>query len=624
MSTLRSTISMRRIHRVLLSASLLSSVNLLASAATMPGPQARSELIVTGAKVSAKVSAEASRQLNALAEQYYNKQAAFEPIGASYNGDTRFDDELPMTIAPAVKAKQVAMWQDVASQLARINRHALTATDAVTYDCLDFEIHANLAISKFDNQLLPLNQMDSLPVTLAQFASGQSAQPLKTVTQYRIFLHRLQQLPLWLTQATSNMREGMQRGIVLPKALVVSALPQFAQLAVDKVDDHAYYAPIKNFPANFSAADKQSLTRQYRVALSSKILPALRQFNQFLSTDYLAGSRASSGWSALPNGDAWYRAWVKDQTTTDMTPEQIHALGLKEVVRIQSEFVALGPKLGYQGDPVGLPAWIDTQPQYRPYKTEAEVLDGYRQIEKLVKAKLPALFDKMPKAPLDIRAEPEISRQTASDHYTQPAFDGSRPGVFWAVINNPADYSTTGMTTLYLHEGQPGHHFHLARSQELDIPKFRKFGGNNAYTEGWALYAETLGKEMGLFENDPNAYLGHLTDELLRATRLVVDTGLHSKGWTREQAIEYQQATLGYSEAASRQATERYMAWPGQALSYKIGSLKIVELRHRASAALGARFDLRQFHDVVLSDGTLPLALLEAKVDKWIASQKTN
>ncbi|MFZ6723666.1 DUF885 domain-containing protein [Undibacterium sp. Ji49W] len=621
---------LRLLSSILLSAGLLSSVNLLAIAAALPGQTVSSEPAMPAGKVSAKVSAEASRQLNALAEQYYNKQAAFEPIGASYNGDTRFDDRLPMTIAPAVKAKQVAMWQDIAANLSRINRHALTVADAVTYDCLNFEIHANLDMSKFDNQLLPLNQMDSVPVTLAQFASGQNAQPLKTVKQYRIFLRRLQQLPLWLTQATSNMREGMQRGIVLPKALVTSALPQFAQLAQltqsanDKIDDHAYYAPIKNFPANFSVAEKQALTQEYRNALNSQVLPALRQFYQFLSTDYLAASRSSSGWSALPNGDAWYRAWVKDQTTTDMAPEQIHALGLKEVARIQSEFVALGPKLGYKGDPVGLPAWIDTQRQYRPYKTEAEVLEGYRQIETKVKAKLPALFDKMPKAPLDIRAEPEISRQTASDHYTQPAFDGSRPGVFWAVINDPADYSTTGMTTLYLHEGQPGHHFHLARSQELDIPKFRKFGGNNAYTEGWALYAETLGREMGLFENDPNAYLGHLTDELLRATRLVVDTGLHSKGWTREQAIAYQQATLGYSEAASRQATERYMAWPGQALGYKIGSLKIMELRQRASTALGPRFDLRQFHDVILSDGTLPLALLEAKVDKWIARQQTN
>lgn len=572
---------------------------------------------------SAAAKLEGQRLLK-LADHYYEKQTAFDPMGATYNGDSRYDDLLPQTLLPSVKAKQVAMWKDVAGKLAAIRRDQLSANDLVTYDCLDFEIRANLELAKFDQHLLPINQMDSLPVTLAHFASGQNAQPLKTVRQYEIFLRRLGKLPTWLHQAKDNMRIGIKRGIVLPKALVNSALPQYAQLVTDKVEDHAYFVPVKNFPAEFSDKDKQRLATAYQQVLSSKVLPALREFQQFLANDYLAASRTSSGLGALPDGDNWYRTLVRDQTTTNLDPETIHGIGLKEVARIQSEFVALGPRLGYHGDPVGLPAWIDTQPQYRPYKTEAEVLDGYRQIEKLVVAKLPELFSKTPKAALDIRAEPEISRQTASDHYTQPAYDGSRPGVFWAVINNPADYSTTGMKTLYLHEGQPGHHFHLARSLELDIPKFRKFGGNNAYTEGWALYAETLGREMGLFENDPNAYLGHLTDELLRATRLVVDTGLHAKGWTREQAIQYQQTTLGYSEAASRQATERYMAWPGQALGYKIGSLKIMELRQRAATALGKRFDLRQFHEVVLSDGTLPLALLEAKVNKWIDSQKTN
>ncbi|MFZ6742219.1 DUF885 domain-containing protein [Undibacterium sp. JH2W] len=595
--------------------SALSATNAMA-ATKMPHPTVQT--IIPAATL------EEGKRLNKLADEYYEKQTAFDPIGASYNGDTRYDDKLPTNMSAPVQARQVAMWRDIYSKLAHIKREQLSATDMVSYDCLDYELKSSLETSKFGWYLLPINQMDSLPVTLAHFASGQSAQPLKTVKQYQIFLRRLAQLPSWLTIAKGNMREGMKRGIVLPKALVDSALPQYTQLVTDKVEEHAYFAPIKNFPADFSDADKQRLSKEYKLVLATRVLPALRQFNQFLSHEYLAASRSSSGLGALPGGNDWYRALVRDQTTTNLDPETIHALGLKEVARIQSEFVALGPKLGYTGDPVGLPAWIDTQNQYRPYKTEAEVLDGYRQIEKMVKAKLPELFNKMPKAALDIRAEPEISRATASDHYTQPAFDGSRPGVFWAVINNPADYSTVGMKTLYLHEGQPGHHFHLATSQELDIPKFRKFGGNNAYTEGWALYAETLGKDMGLFENDPAAYLGHLTDELLRATRLVVDTGLHAKGWTREQAIQYQQTTLGYSEAASRQATERYMAWPGQALGYKIGSLKIMELRQKTSAALGSRFDLRQFHDVILSDGTLPLALLEAKVNKWIDSQKTN
>lgn len=563
-----------------------------------------------------------AQRLLALAETYYDKQAQFEPLSATFNGDNRYDDRLPMTLQPIIRENYTAMLKDIAKKLARVDRSKLSSADMVTYDCLQYEIQSGINMSQFKNYLLPINQMDSVPVTLAQFASGQSAQLLTTPKQYDIYLRRIKALPTWLKQATINMREGMRQGIVLPTALVNSTLPQYAQLLADNAEDQAYYSPVKHFPENFSSADKIRLQKNYKEAIQNSILPALLEFNTFLNTEYLPASRSSTGWSALPDGDRWYRAWVEDQTTTNLSPEEIHAIGLREVARIQQEYITLGPRLGYHGDPKSLPAWIDTQLQYRPFKTEKEILDAYRAIDKTVREKLPTLFGKTPKAALDIRPEPEISRQTASDHYTPPAIDGSRPGVFWAVINNPADYANTGMKTLFLHEGQPGHHFHLATLQELNAPRFRKVGGNNAYTEGWALYAETLGREMGLFENDPNSYLGHLSDEMLRATRLVVDTGMHAKGWTREQGIQYLQEVLGYSEAASRQAIERYMAWPGQALGYKIGSLKIMELRHKAESTLGDKFDLRQFHDAILSDGTLPLSLLETKMNKWIEDQK--
>ncbi|MBY0572021.1 MAG: DUF885 domain-containing protein [Burkholderiaceae bacterium] len=567
-------------------------------------------------------SVTAAKKLAALAERYYETQAQFEPIAATYNGDSRYDDKLPQTLNPAIKAKQIAQLSQISKALSAIRRNALSTPDQVTYDCLQFEITAAIRMSKFDDRLMPVNQMDNVPLTLAHFASGQSAQLLKTVPQYDNYLKRIRQLPEWLQQASTNMREGMRRKIVLPKALVTSMLPQFAQLVTDQATEHPYYLPVKNFPGEFTEADKLRLSKDYQSAIQEQVLPALRRFNQFLKDEYLPASRDSTGWSALPGGAQWYQAWVEDQTTTHLTPEQIHATGLKEVARIQREYAILGPKLGYQGTPESLPEWMEAQTSYRPFKTEKEVLDAYIAIDGIVRQKLPEFFEKTPKAALEIRPEPEISRATASDHYTAPAIDGSRPGVFWAVINKPEDYATTGMKTLFLHEGQPGHHFHLATLQELDVPKFRKVGGNNAYTEGWALYAETLGREMGLFENDPAAYYGHLSDEMLRATRLVVDTGMHAKGWTREQGIQYLQQTLGYSEAVSRQCIERYMAWPGQALGYKIGSLKIMELRQKAQAALGDRFDLRRFHNVVLSDGTLPLSLLETKVLKWINDQK--
>lgn len=330
--------------------------------------------------------------------------------------------------------------------------------------------------------------------------------------------------------------------------------------------------------------------------------------------------RDSTGWGALPNGAAWYLANVAAQTTTSLQPEQIHATGLSEVARIQAQFALLGPKLGYSGPAAGLPGWVAAQPKFHPFKTDQEVLEVYRKLNKTIKSKLPAMFTLVPKAPLDLRLEPELSRDTASDHYSAPAADGSRPGVFWSVVTDPTLYGSAGMTTLFLHEGQPGHHFHIALNQELNLPNFRKFGGNNAFTEGWALYAETLGTEMGLYD-DPAQYVGHLTDELLRAVRLVVDTGMHAQGWSRERSIAYMRDTLGYDVVAKTE-TERYMVWPAQALGYKIGALKIAELRARATKALGPKFSLAKFHEVILSDGTMPLSLLEAKVDHWIESQQ--
>ena len=561
-------------------------------------------------------------RLAALAEDYYQKSLELNPISATEQGEHRYDDRLPMTLTPEVRAQELAFYKKLHADLSRIQRQQLNVQEKQTLDIMLFETEAALKLSAFPDHLMPVNQMDSIPLTLAHFAGGQSAQPLKTPEQYRTFLKRLQQLPAWLQAAQANMQEGIQRKVVLPKALVISMLPQYEHMVTAQPEDHPYFAPVKQFPEQFSAQDKQQLTSEYREALKQQIIPALAQFLQFLKTTYLPAARTSTGWADLPDGKRWYNTWAQVQTTTSLTPEAIHQTGLKEVARIQSEYAKLGPQLGYKGEAKAFPAWMEAQTTYKPFKTEKEVLDAYLQIDAYVRKKLPDYFGKIPKAALEIRPEPEISRATASDHYSAPALDGSRPGVFWAVINNPADYATTGMKTLYLHEGQPGHHFHLAFLQELDLPKFRRVGGNTAYTEGWALYSETLGKEMGLFDNDPASYYGHLSDEMLRATRLVVDTGMHAKGWTREQGIQYLQETLGYTEAASRQAIERYMAWPGQALGYKVGSLKIMELRKRAERELGAKFSLKAFHDAVLSDGTLPLALLEKKMLLWIATQK--
>ena len=573
------------------------------------------------ASKQAAANPQAGKALNKLADEYYDAIARFDPVSASENGDNRFIDQIGMTIAPQERAKQFARYKAFQKRLHAIKRDGLSPRDQTSYDILDYELATALRFEPFPEYLLPINQMDSMPVTLANYASGQGAQPLSSVADYRAYASRLAQLGPWIDQAIANMREGIKRGVTNPKSVMASALPQFRQLVAATPEDSIYYSPVKSFPASFSDADKRSLTKLYGDTIGGKLNPALARLSTFLEKEYLPAARTSTGWDALPNGAEWYKVRVASQTTTSLTPEQIDQIGLKEVARIQGEYGRTGPKMGYNGPAAGLPAWVSQQAKYKPFKTDQEVIAVYRKLDAQLRTKLPAMFNLMPKSPLDLRLEPELSRATASDHYTPPAVDGSRPGVFWSVVNDPTQYGSTGMVTLFLHEGQPGHHFHIALLQELGLPNFRKFGGNNAFTEGWALYAETLGKDMGLFDK-PEDYFGHLNDEMLRAARLVVDTGMHTKGWSREQGIKYFSETLGYSEADSRAQIERYMVWPGQALGYKIGALKIVELRRRAESALGPKFDLRAFHDIVLGEGTLPLSLLEAKVDRWIAESK--
>jgi uncharacterized protein (DUF885 family) len=583
-----------------------------ACAAVQAAPQARP---------ASSTATPESRQINALADEYYESLARFEPVWATENGDSRFNDKLGLSISPKVRQQQFARYRGYLKRLAGIPRDKLGERDQTSYDILKFELDTALRLAAFPEHLIPIDQMVSMPVILANYASGQGAQPLTTPREYRAYLSRLAQLVPHIDQSIVNMREGIKRGVVQPREPMQSALPQFKQLVAIRAEDSIFYTPVVNMPASFTAAEKRSLTTAYRKTIAEKLNPALKRLASFLEKDYLPKTRTSAGWNALPNGAAWYAARVAGMTTTDLTPDQIHEIGLKEVARIQGEYAVTGPKMGYTGPAAGLPRWVSEQPKYKPFTSDQQVIAVFRELDAKVRAKLPALFTLRPKAPLDLRLEPELTRASASDHYTPPAADGSRPGVFWSVVNDPKQYGSTGMVTLYLHEGQPGHHFHIALVQELGLPNFRKFGGNNAFTEGWALYAETLGKEMGLFEK-PEDYFGHLNDEMLRAARLVVDTGLHAKGWSRERAIKYFQETLGYSELEARAQIERYMVWPGQALGYKIGALKIMELRQRAQAALGEKFSLPKFHEIVLGEGTLPLAVLEARVDRWIAENR--
>jgi uncharacterized protein (DUF885 family) len=581
-----------------------------------------------GAQASAPAGAgaqAAEQQVDRIAARFYDLRARFDPLlYATANGDSRYDDQLGMAIAPTVRARYLADNHALLKQLKAIDPVPLAPKAHLNYDILAFEIDSQLDLEKFPEHLLPLNHFDNVPSTLANYAGGTGSQPLETPAQYNAYLRRLEQLPAWIDQAIVNMKDGIRAGVVQPKIVTERMLAQFRPLRSPDVEASVFYSPAARMPASFPDADKRALASGYRQA-AVKIDAALARLVAFLDGDYLKAGRTSAGYGALPDGGAWYRARIRNNTNLDLTPDEIHALGLKEVARIRQQMTALAPRLGYQGPLARFPHWVEEQTRFKPFKTDQEVLARYREIYATVEGKLPAWFSLLPKARLSIQLEPELTRATASDHYTPVAADGSHPGVFWAVVNDPKQYSTVGMSTLLLHEGVPGHHLHAALLKELPLPDFRKFFTEHpsaaAYGEGWALYCETLGRDFGLYD-DPAAWFGHLNDELLRAVRLVVDTGMHAQGWSREKAIAYAVDNLGYGEAEAANQIERYMVWPGQALAYKIGALKILELRARAQRELGPKFSFPAFHAVVLGDGTLPLPILEAQVARWIAATK--
>ena len=457
---------------------------------------------------------------------------------------------------------------------------------------------------------------------MPSLGSGTNAQPFVTVQDYDNWLKRIDGLIVWMDQAIVNMREGIAKGVVQPRPVVEKVLPQLEAMIVDDPAQSEFYGPIRNLPADVGATDRERLTTAYTAAIRDKLVPAYRRLHAFMRDEYLPHARASVAWTALPDGAAWYAYFVSEHTTTTMTPEEIHQLGLSEVARILDEMDKVRVKVGFDGDRAAFFAYLRSDPKF--YYTRGEdLVAGYMDVKKRIDAALPKLFSVFPKADYEVReVEAYRARSAAGAFYQQPSADGTRPGIFYVNTYDLKSQPQFGMETLSLHEASPGHHFQIAIQQELTgLPRFRRFGGNyTAFVEGWALYSEYLGPELGLF-TDPYQYFGRLNDEQLRAMRLVVDTGLHAKGWTREQAIAYMldNSTLAPSDVESE--VERYIANPGQALGYKVGDLRIQALRHKAEAALGAKFDIRDFHREVLSDGAVPMDVLERKVERWIEAR---
>ena len=546
-----------------------------------------------------------------------------DPVMATSLGDLRYNDRLVNTNTAAYRAEVRRERRQTLKALAGFKKDKLAPKDRISYSILKLDLEQDAAGERFPGWMQPISQIGGMPSFLAQMGTGQSIQPFKTTKDYDDWLKRLALAVPVLDGNIANMREGLKAGVVQPRAVMDKVLPQLTALAVTDPEKSLFWGPFKDFPEAVPAADRERLSAAMRQLLSTQVLPAYARLLAFVRDEYAPKARSSTAWSALPDGKAWYAHRVQESTTLTLTPEQIHAIGLKEVARILGEMEGVRQQVGFQGDLKAFFKHLQDDPKFYFTKPE-DLLNGYRVLQKKVNGLVPKLFDVAPKADYEVReVEAFRAESAAGASYEEPAADGSRPGVFYVNTFNLKAQPIFGMETLSLHEASPGHHFQISIAQEdTTLPAFRRFGSHyTAYVEGWALYAESIGKELGMF-TDPYQWYGRLSDEQLRAMRLVVDTGLHAKGWTREQAIQYMMDNSSMVESDVVSEVERYIVWPGQALGYKIGQLEITKLRREAEAALGSKFDVKGFHRVVLTAGQVPLPVLRELVQDWVKARR--
>ncbi|MDB5702095.1 MAG: hypothetical protein JWL66_2294 [Sphingomonadales bacterium] len=548
------------------------------------------------------------------------------PLNALFRGDYRFGGQFGDGITDQYQAREKAATEADLAALKTIDRSKLSSEDQISYDV--FKYQADMTLRGFDPALLrtatdrPIDHFYGIQTMFPDLSSGEGAAPFKTVADYDNNLIRLAGYVTYLDRAIGRMREGLADGVTNPKLVMQNVVDQLDALIAQGVEGSTFYKPVTKFPATVSAADQARLKTAYAAFIRTQLIPAHTRLRDFIKTDYLPKARTTVGLGQMPGGAAYYRYLVEQTTTTNVTPEAIHTLGLSEVARIHSEMEKVKTQVGFKGTLPQFFEYMRTDPKFAP-KTAAAMRDAFFAIDKRLSVTIPRDFDTIPKSPLEIRPVPPYKEKTdAGGSYQGGTPDGSRPGVFYYNSYDLPSRFTWGYETLFLHEGRPGHHFQISLAQEnTALPAFQRFGGNTAYVEGWALYSESLGKELGLF-TDPYQYYGHLNDEILRAMRLVVDTGIHSQGWSRDKAIAYMldNSAMGRTDATAE--VERYIAIPSQALAYKIGALTIQRLRAKATVALGPKFDVREFHAQILMSGALPMAVLEAKIDRWIASKK--
>lgn len=554
-------------------------------------------------------------EFNAMLEKYYEDQLALNPLSATFNGDNRYNDQLNIDFTESHREKVKALLTSYQEALAKFDRESLNANDQISYDILKRELDLGIEGLSFNDHLMPLNQFYGFHLTFAQLGSGSVMQPFQTVKDYENWESRMQKGAAYLDSTQHYFNKGLKENIVLPRALVVKMIDQLKAFEVKDIKESTFYGPLKAFPASFSDKDKERFTNSYTTIIAKEILPSYKRLADYLTTTYLPKARTSTGIGSIPNGKAYYQYLIKVLTTTDKTAEEIYQTGLSEVKRIRSEMEKTKEAVGFKGSLAEFFEFLKTDKRFMPYKTPKDVLDAFHAIHDRMKPQLSKMFGKTPKTPFEIRQTEAFRAASASAEYFQGSLESNRPGIFYVPILDATKFATTsGMESLFLHEAIPGHHYQIAIQQEnTNLPKFRRFGGNSAFAEGWALYTESLGKELGLY-TDPYQYMGALGDEIHRAIRLVVDAGMHSKNMTREQAIKYMMENEQISEEGATAEIERYMAIPAQALSYKIGALKIREIRQQLEKQEKDQFNIAKFHDKVLEDGNMPLDVLERKM----------
>ena len=562
-------------------------------------------------------------ELASLVDKYYEERLQIFPLEATTIGDNRYNDQLMIDFTDSYRLKEKEFFNRYLVYISKFERETLNANDQLSYDIFKREMEINQEGLTFHENYFPLNQFQSAHLFFGQLGSGSSAQPFKTVKDYEDWLKRVAVFPAYFDSAIVYFKKGMETGYLLPKAAVVKMIPQMQAMEESDVTKHLYYGPINQLPESFSENDKRRLTNTYVIAINQIIKPSFKKIGDFLKNEYLQKARTTTGIKGIPNGDKYYNFLIRQQTTTHKSAEEIYTIGLAEVKRIRSAMEIVKTETGFTGDLKAFFTFMNSDKKFTPFKTPKEIVTAFETIHKTMQPNLQKMFEHTPKTPFEIRQTEAFRAESASAEYNQGSADGSRPGIFYVPIIDATKFNTTsGMESLFLHEAIPGHHYQISLQQENEkLPKFRRFGGNNAYVEGWALYCESLGKELGLY-TDPYQYMGALGDEMHRAIRLVVDVAMHAKGMTREEAIQYMMDNEPLSEAGTVAEIERYMVNPAQALGYKIGALKIRELRTKYEQKMGDDFKLSTFHENILKDGSLPLEVLERKMDVWGGMKK--